>query len=59
MLEHGYCRSVYATDPNGMICEFTLDHPDVAKINAGAPRTRTASSSAGSAGDHHSNNMFR
>ena len=27
VLEHGYCRSVYATDPNGMIVEFTLDHP--------------------------------
>jgi catechol 2,3-dioxygenase-like lactoylglutathione lyase family enzyme len=34
VLEHGYCRSVYATDPNGMIVEFTLDHPDVEKINA-------------------------
>ena len=33
VLEHGYCRSVYATDPNGMIVEFTLDHPDVEKIN--------------------------
>ena len=29
VLEHGYCRSVYVTDPNGLILEFTLDHPDV------------------------------
>ncbi len=34
VLEHGYCRSIYAEDPNGMICEFTLDHPDADKINA-------------------------
>ena len=27
VLEHGYCKSVYAEDPNGMICEFTVDHP--------------------------------
>ena len=27
VLEHGYCRSVYVTDPNGLILEFTLDHP--------------------------------
>ena len=51
VLEHGYCRSVYATDPNGMIVEFTLDHPDVEKINAtrrgqGAFRSSSAGSRA-------------
>ena len=34
VLEHGYCRSLYVKDPDGMICEFTVDHPDVEKINA-------------------------
>ncbi len=48
VLEHGYCRSVYVTDPNGMIVEFTLDHPDVEKINRRRARhARTPSSSAG------------
>jgi len=28
VLEHGYCRSVYVTDPNGMIVEFVLDLPE-------------------------------
>ena len=28
MLEHGYCRSVYIKDPNGMLLEFTLDAPN-------------------------------
>ena len=59
VLDHGYCRSVYAEDPNGMICEFTCDHPDAAKINA----TRRADSHSELkrwlGGDHHSNNMFR
>jgi catechol-2,3-dioxygenase len=59
VLDHGYCRSVYATDPNGMIVEFTLDHPDVAKINAAQrPRAR-AELKRWLAGDHTSNNTFR
>ncbi len=33
ILEHGYCRSLYVADPDGMICEFTVDHPDAEKIN--------------------------
>jgi glyoxylase I family protein len=59
VLEHGYCRSVYVTDPNGMIVEFTLDHPDVEKIN----RTRRADAHAELkrwlGGDHTSNNTYR
>jgi glyoxylase I family protein len=30
VLEHGYCRSIYATDPNGMILELTTDNPEAA-----------------------------
>ena len=33
VLEHGYCRSVYVNDPNGLILEFTLDAPQVDEIN--------------------------
>jgi catechol 2,3-dioxygenase-like lactoylglutathione lyase family enzyme len=59
VLEHGYCRSVYATDPNGMIVEFTLDHPDVERIN----RQRRASAHRDLkrwlGGDHTSNNTYR
>jgi len=59
VLEHGYCRSVYVTDPNGMIVEFTLDHPDAARI--GELRRRTAHSELKRwlAGDHRSNNTYR
>ena len=59
VLEHGYCRSVYATDPNGMIVEFTLDHPDVEKINATRRADAHAELKRWLAGDHTSNNTYR
>ena len=59
VLEHGYCRSVYVTDPNGLILEFTLDHPNADQI----ARTRRANAHAELkrwlAGDHTSNNTYR
>ena len=59
VLEHGYCRSIYAEDPNGMICEFTLDHPDAAKINAVRLNDAHSELKRWLGGDHHNNNMFR
>jgi catechol-2,3-dioxygenase len=59
VLEHGYCRSVYVTDPNGMIVEFTLDHPDAEKINARRRLDAHSELKRWLAGDHASNNMFR
>jgi catechol 2,3-dioxygenase-like lactoylglutathione lyase family enzyme len=32
--DHGYCKSIYTTSPDGMILEFTCDPPDVAEIDA-------------------------
>ena len=59
VLEHGYCRSVYVTDPNGMIVEFTLDHPDVEKINAARRKDAHSELKRWLAGDHTSNNTYR
>jgi glyoxylase I family protein len=59
VLEHGYCRSVYVTDPNGMIVEFTLDHPDVVKINRDALGRAHSELKRWLAGDHTSNNTYR
>ena len=28
VLDHGYCRSLYVRDPNGLLIELTADHPD-------------------------------
>jgi glyoxylase I family protein len=59
VLEHGYCKSLYATDPNGMILELTVDNPEAAE-GAGA---RLASAHADLkrwlGGDHASNNTWR
>ena len=59
VLEHGYCRSVYVIDPNGLILEFTLDHPQADEIK----RVRRASAHSDLkrwvAGDHRSNNTYR
>jgi catechol-2,3-dioxygenase len=59
VLEHGYCRSVYATDPNGMIVEFTRDHPDVEKIGAARRKDAHSELKRWLAGDHRSNNTYR
>ena len=59
VLEHGYCRSVYVTDPNGMIVEFTLDHPEVQKINRDALGRAHTELKRWLAGDHTSNNTYR
>ena len=59
VLEHGYCRSVYAVDPDGMIVEFTVDHPDADKINATRRADAHSELKRWLAGDHRSNNMFR
>jgi glyoxylase I family protein len=32
--DHGYCKSLYLTDPNGLVLEFTVDHPDVKSFDA-------------------------
>jgi glyoxylase I family protein len=32
-IDHGFCRSFYVTDPNGLRLEFTLDPPNVAEID--------------------------
>ena len=59
VLEHGYCRSVYVNDPNGLILEFTLDHPDVEKIGRARRADAHSELKRWLAGDHHSNNTYR
>jgi catechol 2,3-dioxygenase-like lactoylglutathione lyase family enzyme len=59
VLEHGYCRSIYATDPNGMILELTVDNPEAAAGGEQRRVTAHADLKRWLAGDHHSNNTFR
>lgn len=59
VLEHGYCRSIYATDPNGMILELTVDNPEAATGAAERRATAHTELKRWLAGDHRSNNAFR
>jgi len=59
VLEHGYCRSVYAVDPDGMIVEFTLDADHADQINAIRLRDAHSELKRWLAGDHRPNNDVR
>lgn len=59
VLEHGYCRSVYVTDPNDMIVEFTLDYPEAGKTALDRQRNARSELKRWLAGDHTSNNTYR
>jgi catechol 2,3-dioxygenase-like lactoylglutathione lyase family enzyme len=59
VLEHGYCRSVYVTDPNGLILEFTLDSPRAEQINRDRRASARADLKRWIGGDHTSNNTYR
>ncbi len=59
ILEHGYCRSLYATDPNGMILELTVDNPAALKGADARQATAHAGLKRWLAGDHTSNNTWR
>jgi catechol 2,3-dioxygenase-like lactoylglutathione lyase family enzyme len=59
ILEHGYCRSLYATDPNGMILELTVDVAEDAEVAVARQANAHAELKRWLAGDHHSNNTYR
>ncbi len=59
VLEHGYCRSVYAVDPNGMTVEFTLDAPSAQQINKDRKASAHADLKRWMGGDHTTNNTYR
>ena len=59
VLDHGYCRSVYVVDPNGLIVEFTRDHPNVSAINRTRLSTAHHDLQRWLAGDYRSNNVYR
>lgn len=59
VLEHGYCRSVYVKDPNGMILEFTYDAPDAADGDAERRAAARAELARWLGGDWRNNNPYR
>ena len=59
VLEHGYCRSVYVVDPNGMTVEFTCDDPRAAAGDEARKAKAHDELKRWLGGDHTSNNDFR
>lgn len=59
VLDHGYCRSLYTEDPNGLLLEFTVDAPEAAKIAADRLPRAHNELATWLAGDHTSNNTYR
>ena len=59
VLEHGYCRSLYTEDPNGLLLEFTADVPSVEEIATERRADAHDTLKRWLAGDHTSNNVYR
>ena len=59
LFEHGYCRSLYVTDPNGLIVEFTVDHPDIESIIKKRRATAHEDLKRWLGCDHTPNNLLR
>jgi glyoxylase I family protein len=59
VLEHGYCTSLYVTDPNGMIVELTVDAPNTDMIAAERRSDAHSELKRWLAGDYRSNNTYR
>lgn len=57
--DHGYCKSMYCTSPDGLIVEFTVDPPDADRIDAIRRADAHAELKRWMAGDHRPNNDLR
>ena len=56
---HGYCKSIYVSSPDGLIVEFTQDPEDVAEIDAVRRGDAHRELTRWLAGDRHTNNELR
>ena len=56
---HGYCKSIYTTSPDGMILEFTCDPPDVAEIDVMRRADAHSELQRWLGGDRRVNNQLR
>ena len=58
-VEHGYCKSIYVQDPDGLMVEFTSDPPEADEIGAQQRATAHETLRRWMAGDHTVNNDIR
>lgn len=59
VLDHGYCRSLYVRDPNGLLLELTADADAADEIAATRRATAREDLARWLGGDHTSNNTYR
>ena len=59
IVDHGYCRSLYVVDPDGLTVEFTLDAPEVDEINERRRADAHQELDRWLAGDRRPNNDWR
>jgi glyoxylase I family protein len=59
VLDHGYCRSLYTEDPNGLLVEFTVDADNADEIAEERAADAHETLKRWLAGDHTSNNVYR
>jgi len=57
--DHGYCKSIYCTSPDGLIVEFTVDPPDARDIEAMRKADAHSELARWMSGDHRTNNDLR
>lgn len=57
--DHGYCKSIYATSPDGLRVEFTVDPPHVEEINKKRRADAHGELSRWIEGDRRPNNLDR
>ena len=58
-VDHGYCKSIYVQDPDGLLVEFTSDPPDAGDIAAHQRTTAHETLRRWQAGDRTVNNDIR
>jgi len=58
-VDHGYCRSIYCTSPDGLGVEFTVDPPHAAEIDRIRRADAHSELARWVAGDHRTNNDLR
>ena len=57
-IEHGYCRSLDVSDPDGLRLKFTVDAPDLEEINCFQARTARQTLKDWNGGLRRSNNAW-
>ncbi|WP_428489403.1 VOC family protein [Rhodopila sp.] len=57
--DHGYCRSIYCTSPDGLIVEFTVDPANAVQIEAARRADAHSELARWIGGDHRTNNDLR